>query len=324
MMSFKIASGYSTLIFAVAASATAASPGHSQNAFTVKPANEARDSEAGGTDRAAKDAKRLAASGAKMSTIRNLAGPADPVREKDVDTTTYDVSQDVPGLAGYLLRSRYIEVGPEGIVPIHPHDGRPGILQIVEGEIVQHRSDKTSDLMLTGDITLESQKIAHWWENVSDKPVRIWSVDLCNTVQTVVGTCTLGLSEGSTAVGTAPRGGSVDGPQEAVTVKSPTNAQIELAAEFPTAGGLQTMTLRSRTVIVEPKGVIPLHGHKGRPTFFRVMQGTITYRDAGEQRRFNKGQVVLESGSTPHWWTNDGDEAVVLHAIDVFDKSSGS
>ena len=322
-MSSQAAASFRPLVLATAVFAGGSSLAYGQDVFIVKPANEPSNTLEGGTDRAKRDAERLATSGAKMSTIRNLIGPADPVREAESDITTYDISSDVPGLNTYLLRSRYIDVGPNGVVPIHPHEGRPGILQIVEGEIYQHRSDRRSELMSTGSITLESQKLAHWWENSTDKPVRIWSVDLCNRTETTAGRCSLGLNEGSTVVGTGPHGQVADGPTTIVRTKTSINAQIGLAEELPSVVGLQTTTLRSRTIVMEPKGVVPLHGHKGRPAFFRVMQGTITYHDAGEQRSFNKGQVVLESGSAPHWWTNDGDETVVLHAIDLFDSSSG-
>ena len=74
---------------------------------------------------------------------------------------------------------------------------------------------------------------------------------------------------------------------------------------------------------MEPGGALPVNGHKARPTFFRVVKGTITYHGAGEKRRFETGQVVLESGSTAHWWTNEENEAVVLHAVDISISRAG-
>ena len=55
------------------------------------------------------------------------------------------------------------------------------------------------------------------------------------------------------------------------------------------------------------------------------MEGEITYHDGGTSRKFKRGDTVLEAGSTPHWWTNDGQQVVVLHAIDVYDtRTPGS
>ena len=132
----------------------------------------------------------------------------------------------------------------------------------------------------------------------------------------------VGLNEGSTIVGAIRQAGSVAGPTEAVKAGSRTNAETGLADGFPQAGPL-AMTLRSRTVVIEPGGVLPVDGGKGCPTFVRVVQGTVDYHNSGEQRRFDAGHVVLESGAAAHWWTSDGIETATLQAIDACETSSG-
>ena len=89
-----------------------------------------------------------------MKTIQNLTGPAKPVKENETEVTTYDISQDFPSIKTHLFRARYVNVGPREVVPMYAHKDRPGFIQVVEGEIVEYRSDRTTNTISAGDITL--------------------------------------------------------------------------------------------------------------------------------------------------------------------------
>jgi len=293
-----------------------------QTTYPVKPDRQSTETEAGGTAQAARDAERLKASGAKMSTVRNLLGPSELVRETETDITTYEIGKEVSGLGNYVLRSRYINVGAKGIVPIHGHADRPGILQIVEGEIVQHRSDRITNNMVPGDITIESLKLAHWWENLGDRPVRIWSVDICNAV-TNPGVCGFGQNDGATLIGPSKAAETSTPMAKSAVTGVSENAQIDLTQEFPDASGTRNLALRSRTVTLEPGARLLPDSPRPRPTFFRVMKGAMTYDGSPEKRSFVAGQIVFDAGSVARW-SNEGTEPAVLHMVDVSDRTSRS
>lgn len=86
---------------------------------------------------------------------------------------------DFPSLEGRILRARTITLDPGGVIAVHKHEGRPGIAYILEGEIVEHRSDSKEPIVLRkGDVTLESPGLIHWMENKGDVPARVVAVDI--------------------------------------------------------------------------------------------------------------------------------------------------
>jgi quercetin dioxygenase-like cupin family protein len=83
------------------------------------------------------------------------------------------------GVTDRILRARELVIAPGGVVAVHQHDGRPGMAYILEGEIIEHRSDMEEPVTRNaGTVSFEKTGLIHWWENRSDKPVRALVVDI--------------------------------------------------------------------------------------------------------------------------------------------------
>ncbi|MDX1381370.1 MAG: DUF4440 domain-containing protein [Xanthomonadales bacterium] len=90
-----------------------------------------------------------------------------------------DLGAEVPGLDGWSLRTREITVGPGGTVGAHRHQGRPGMAYVVDGELLEHRSDAAEPLVrAAGEAAFEYTGLVHAWQNVSPAPARVVVVDL--------------------------------------------------------------------------------------------------------------------------------------------------
>lgn len=90
-----------------------------------------------------------------------------------------DLGKEFTGLQGRVLRARELVIDAGGVVAVHQHDSRPGLAYILEGEIVEHRSDSAQPLVRrAGAVAFENTGITHWWENKSAKPVRALVVDI--------------------------------------------------------------------------------------------------------------------------------------------------
>lgn len=86
---------------------------------------------------------------------------------------------ELPGLTNRMLRARELVIAPGGVVAVHQHDGRPGMAYILEGEIIEHRSDAEAPITRSaGAVSFEKTGLTHWWENKSDKPVKALVVDI--------------------------------------------------------------------------------------------------------------------------------------------------
>lgn len=89
------------------------------------------------------------------------------------------IDGEFPGMHGKELRARELVIAPGGVVAVHQHDSRPGLAYILEGEIVEHRNDAEQPLLRrAGAVSFEKTGVIHWWENVSDAPVRALVVDI--------------------------------------------------------------------------------------------------------------------------------------------------
>ena len=80
---------------------------------------------------------------------------------------------------GRTFRTREIILQPGGTIAIHSHDERPGAVYVIEGEFVEHRSDMDEPVIRRkGDSFIEGYGLTHWSENVSEKPARVFAVDM--------------------------------------------------------------------------------------------------------------------------------------------------
>jgi quercetin dioxygenase-like cupin family protein len=115
-----------------------------------------------------------------LAARRNIAGPTQNKGIKSVTPVgTVALGKEFPTTEGRQLRARELVIEPGGVVAVHEHDQRPGLAYILEGEIVEHRSDQPQPLLhKKGDSAFEWTGISHWWENKSAKPVRALVVDI--------------------------------------------------------------------------------------------------------------------------------------------------
>ena len=113
--------------------------------------------------------------------INGLVGPAAPVGMSLEELGAIKLGPEfpqIPEAEHYEMRGRYVTVAAGGIVPIHSHAGRPAVTYVIAGEIVEHRSDESGALVRrAGDVTIDDDGIAQWWENKTDRPVTMFVVD---------------------------------------------------------------------------------------------------------------------------------------------------
>lgn len=86
---------------------------------------------------------------------------------------------NLPGAIGdYELRARVIGISPGGAIPNHPHAGRPGIVRVTKGTVIEYRGETKRTLEI-GDTWYENADTVHWFQNPhSSEAAEIWVVDL--------------------------------------------------------------------------------------------------------------------------------------------------
>ncbi|OYY79642.1 MAG: cupin [Sphingomonas sp. 28-62-20] len=90
---------------------------------------------------------------------------------------------------------------------------------------------------------------------------------------------------------------------------------VDLNAEI----GVPDRQLRTRRLVVQPGGIVPLHSHKDRPALIYTVSGQITeYRSSCTVPILHKaGDVAREADGISHYWINHGKVAAVLLSSDV-------
>jgi quercetin dioxygenase-like cupin family protein len=93
-------------------------------------------------------------------------------------------------------------------------------------------------------------------------------------------------------------------------------AAIQLGPEIKVDG----RQLRTRRLVVQPGGIVPLHSHKDRPALIYVISGSITEHSTacGAPIEHKAGDISREADGLSHYWENHGNEPVVLLSTDVF------
>jgi quercetin dioxygenase-like cupin family protein len=110
----------------------------------------------------------------------NLAHPPFAATANPADETlaSFDLSENYP-ISGRLLRLRRLTVPPGGVIPWHGHEGRPGVLTIVSGEMTEYRSTcRTPIVHRAGEGAEENGPFFHQWRNEGNVPAVILSADL--------------------------------------------------------------------------------------------------------------------------------------------------
>lgn len=84
--------------------------------------------------------------------------------------------------------------------------------------------------------------------------------------------------------------------------------------------GIDGRLLRTRRLVVQPGGIVPLHSHVDRPALIVTVSGSITeYRSNCTQPvEHHAGDISREADGISHYWINNGKEPAVLLSSDVF------
>lgn len=98
---------------------------------------------------------------------------------KDVVRSSTDLSKEPAAINSRLFRLRQLDIEPGGIVPWHSHANRPAMIYIVSGEVIEYASNCAVPIVhKTGDVAPEKNGTQHWWQNNTNAPVVLISVDL--------------------------------------------------------------------------------------------------------------------------------------------------
>ena len=91
---------------------------------------------------------------------------------------------------------------------------------------------------------------------------------------------------------------------------------IDLGAEI----GVPGRQLRTRRLVVQPGGVVPMHSHADRPALIVTVSGQITEHRSTCTAPIvhHAGDISREAEGLSHWWVNEGSEPAVLLSSDVF------
>ena len=78
--------------------------------------------------------------------------------------------------------------------------------------------------------------------------------------------------------------------------------------------------LRTRRLVVQPGGIVPIHSHADRPALIVVVSGSITEHrsDSATPVEHHAGDISREADGISHYWINHGTEPTVLLSSDVF------
>jgi quercetin dioxygenase-like cupin family protein len=93
-------------------------------------------------------------------------------------------------------------------------------------------------------------------------------------------------------------------------------SSIDLGSEIGVAG----RQLRTRRLVVQPGGIVPVHSHKDRPALIYVISGTITEHSSAcaAPIEHKAGEISREADGLSHYWQNHGKVPAVLLSSDVF------
>lgn len=119
--------------------------------------------------------------------------------------------------------------------------------------------------------------------------------------------------------GQCPKPGSMDltnAPMMPKGVNDMVISSVDLGPEI----GVDGRQLRTRRLVVQPGGIVPLHSHKDRPALIYTLSGSITeYSTAcGAPIEHKAGDISREADSLSHYWVNHGKVPAVLLSSDVF------
>lgn len=93
-------------------------------------------------------------------------------------TSALDLGAELDTLEGRQLRVRLITFEPGGAVPLHSHNGRPGIAHVLKGSLTEHVEGKGVFERHEGDRLIEDRNTVHWVENRTDQTAMVLASDV--------------------------------------------------------------------------------------------------------------------------------------------------
>lgn len=116
-------------------------------------------------------------------SIAQKLGVEGPTETHGIDSSeilgSISLGEDFDALQGRSLRVRRVTVAPGGVVGVHQHTARPGVLYMLEGELVEVRNDAEHPVTRKqGDTSFEKGGVIHWWRNDSGKSAIALVVDI--------------------------------------------------------------------------------------------------------------------------------------------------
>ena len=89
----------------------------------------------------------------------------------------FEFERDTPDFVGRALRMRRIEIEPGGSIGEHSHRGRPAVLYVIQGEIVERRGEAQRSYAAGGSYAIGGDT-AHAIENAGSTPAVYIEVDI--------------------------------------------------------------------------------------------------------------------------------------------------
>jgi quercetin dioxygenase-like cupin family protein len=91
---------------------------------------------------------------------------------------------------------------------------------------------------------------------------------------------------------------------------------VDLGSEINVEG----RQLRTRRLVVQPGGIVPIHSHADRPALIVTVSGSITEHrsDCTAPIEHHAGDISREADGISHYWINHGSVPAVLLSSDVF------
>ena len=126
-------------------------------------------------------------------------------------------------------------------------------------------------------------------------------------------------SPANAAAGLCPKPGSMNLANAPTMPKGVTDTiigSVDLAGEI----GVDGRTLRTRRLVIQPGGIVPLHSHKDRPALIYTLSGSITEYSSACAVPINHkaGDISREADGLSHYWVNHGKVPAVVLSSDVF------
>ena len=137
----------------------------------------------------------------------------------------------------------------------------------------------------------------------------------------------IAFSSPASAEGLCPKPGSMTLANAPTMPKGVTDTiigSVDLAPEI----GVNGRMLRTRRLVIQPGGIVPLHSHKDRPALIYTLSGSITeYSTAcAVPIQHKAGDISREAEGLSHYWINHGKVPAVVLSSDVIHsgKADGS